>query len=206
MNAEIIVYAIIPLILAITLHEAAHGWVARQFGDSTAYQQGRVTLNPLSHIDLVGTIIVPIVTLFATGFLFGWAKPVPVRFGNLRKPKIDSVYVAAAGPFANLLMAVFWSIMALLARSLPDPSIAEVLYKMGYIGVVMNISFMVFNLIPVLPLDGGRILAGLLPTRASWNFSKTEPYGMWIVLILVMSGVLKFIIPPIVGVFQSWLM
>jgi Zn-dependent protease len=183
-------YGFIPLILAITLHEAAHAFVAKKYGDLTSYNLGRVSLNPLVHVDPIGTILLPLITMMLSGFIFGWAKPVPVDFGRLNNPKKDSVIVAAAGPFANLLMALGWTVIFFSASYLPVEVKIHIV-TIAKLGVIFNISFMIFNLLPILPLDGGRIVAGLLPHKLSFEFSKLEPYGMWIVLILVMSGILS---------------
>lgn len=197
------IYAL-PVIFAITLHEAAHGYVARHFGDLTAYAQGRISLNPLRHIDPVGTIAVPLV-LFAVskltggaGILFGWAKPVPVNFGNLRRPKKDMLWVAAAGPGANLLMAVFWALVIKVALMMPESSIALPMALMGKAGIEINAVLMVLNLLPVPPLDGGRIAVSLLPHRLAWQFSRIEPYGLMILVLLLFTGVLSAIIGPFI--------
>lgn len=197
------IYAL-PVIFAITLHEAAHGYVARHFGDLTAYAQGRISLNPLRHIDPVGTIAVPLV-LFAiskltggAGILFGWAKPVPVNFGNLRRPKKDMLWVAAAGPGANLLMAVLWALVIKLALLMPESSIALPMSLMGQAGIEINAVLMVLNLLPVPPLDGGRIAVSLLPHRLAWQFSRIEPYGLMILVLLLFTGVLPAIIGPFI--------
>ncbi len=193
------VYAI-PVLFAITLHEAAHGYVARMFGDSTAYLAGRVTLNPIKHIDLVGTIIVPIAILLVAklaggaGFLFGWAKPVPVSFGNLRRPKQDMIWVAAAGPGANLFMAIVWAVFLKVQGSigLDEQFFAE----MAKAGIFVNIGLMALNLLPVPPLDGGRIAVGLLPDRLAYQFSRLEPYGLFIVLFLLATNTLQYFLIP----------
>lgn len=195
---QLLLMGVIPLILAITLHEAAHGWVAKKFGDNTAYSQGRVTLNPISHIDLIGTILLPAFLFMTTGFIFGWAKPVPVQFGNLRKPKLHSIYVAAAGPLANLLMAFLWAILFYFTKESSIDNLMTV-SEISLLGVKMNLIFMVFNLIPILPLDGGRIVQGMLPLRQSLEFGKIEPYGMYIVFGLAFLGVIGPIIWPVVN-------
>ena len=195
----ITVYAI-PVLLAITLHEAAHGYVARMFGDSTAYMLGRVTLNPLKHIDPVGTILVPLAIVLVTklsggaGFLFGWAKPVPVNFGNLRHPKRDMIWVAAAGPGVNLLMAIAW---ALLLRGLLSSGIEETFFiEMSKAGVFVNIGLMALNLLPLPPLDGGRILVGLLPHKLAYALSRVEPYGFFILIFLLATNTIGFFLQP----------
>jgi len=194
----ITIYAL-PVLLAITLHEAAHGYVARMFGDQTAFVAGRITLNPLKHIDPVGTVLVPIVILLVSsigggGFLFGWAKPVPVDIGSLRRPKQDMVWVAAAGPGANLAMAIGWAILLklLLLLGLDEPFF----FEMAKAGIFVNIGLMALNLLPVPPLDGGRIAVGLLPHRLSWQFSRIEPYGLFIVLALMATNTLWFFLAP----------
>ena len=207
MEANIIqliaIYAL-PVIFAITLHEAAHGYAARQFGDRTAEMMGRISLNPIRHIDLVGTIIVPISILLlsklagGSGILFGWAKPVPVNFGNLRRPKRDMLWVAAAGPGANLAMAVFWALMLKLAHTLPGSYFAQPLALMAQAGVMINVVLMVLNLLPLPPLDGGRIAVSLLPHRLAYRFSMIEPYGLIILLVLLFTGVLWQVMGPFI--------
>ncbi len=192
---KITVYAI-PLIFAITLHEASHAYAARYFGDSTAYMLGRMTLNPIKHIDPVWTILVPIVTLLVSPFVFGAAKPVPVNFGALRNPKRDMIWVAAAGPLANLAMMVAWAIIAKIAIVLGGAGPMYFLALVGEAGVFVNALLMVFNLFPLLPLDGGRILMGLLPNKLAYAFSRTEPYGMLILVALLVTGIVgKFMGP-----------
>ncbi len=186
----------IPMILAITLHEASHAYAARYFGDSTAYMLGRMTLNPVKHIDPIWTIVVPLLLiLMKSPFLFGAAKPVPVNFGALRNPKRDMIWVAAAGPLANLVMMILWGLILKLALSLPESTPAAFLALMGQAGILVNAIIMIFNLFPLLPLDGGRIVAGLLPGRLAYSFSRTEPYGMFILIGLIVAdstGLFKF--------------
>ena len=189
---QLITIAIIPLLFAIVVHEVAHGWVARQLGDDTAYLMGRLTLNPLKHIDPIGTILVPLILILTVGFAFGWAKPVPVNFNNLRNRRRDTALVAVAGPFANLLMAIAWALIAKLASLLPD-SIAMLtspLILMSMFGMIINAILMVFNLIPIPPTDGGRIATSLLPPRLGYQLSRVEPYGFFIILALLLSGVI----------------
>ena len=191
---KIAVYAI-PVIFAITVHEAAHGYVARMFGDNTAYVLGRVTLNPIKHIDPLGTIVIPITMVLLTGFMFGWAKPVPVDWGSLRKPKRDMIWVAAAGPGVNLGMAIVW---ALLFRLLLGLGIQEPYFlRVAEAGISVNLIFMALNLLPIPPLDGGRIVSGLLPTRMSIAYSRIEPYGLFILLALMFTGALSFFLRPL---------
>ena len=180
----------IPLLTAITLHEAAHGYAARVFGDRTAEMLGRISLNPIKHIDWVGTVAVPALTLAIGGFFFGWAKPVPVNFNNLRNPKTDMIWVAAAGPASNLVMAIGW---AIILKFNDIPAIDAI----SRAGVAWNVGLMVLNLLPILPLDGGRIVAGLLPGPLSYKYSRLEPYGLFIVLGLAIAGVLGFILSPL---------
>lgn len=189
-----------PLLFAITLHEAAHGYVARYFGDDTAYVLGRISLNPAKHIDPIGTIALPgILIALGASFVFGWAKPVPVSIGDLRNPKRDMVYVAAAGPAANLIMALLWAILLQVYYLLGVDS--DVLVSMALMGVKLNVVIMLFNLLPIPPLDGGRILIGLLPIRASLALARIEPYGMFIVLgLLLIGGLDTFLSEWVIGV------
>jgi Zn-dependent protease len=196
---KITVFAL-PLIFAITLHEAAHAFAARYFGDATAYMLGRMTLNPLKHIDPIWTILVPIVTLLFTPFVFGAAKPVPVNFGGLRNPKRDMIWVAAAGPLANLVMMIIWAVFGKIAINLPESNPVIFLALMAQAGIFVNALLMVFNLFPLLPLDGGRILTGLLPNRLAYAFSRTEPYGMFILIALMLSGIMGKFLWPLVEI------
>lgn len=197
---QTIAIAALPVILAITLHEAAHGYAARHFGDPTAWQEGRITANPLKHIDLVGTLIVPIaILLLSTGsILFGWAKPVPVNFGRLRHPKRDMLWVAAAGPGANFVMALFWASILKMAWVLPLNFFSLPLARMAEIGITVNIALLVLNLFPLPPLDGGRIAVSLLPTRLAWRYAQLERFGFPILLILLFTGGLGAILTPII--------
>jgi Zn-dependent protease len=202
---KIAVFAL-PVIFAITLHEAAHGYVARFFGDMTAAMQGRITANPLKHIDPVGTILVPLVILLTSkllgggAILFGWAKPVPVNFSHLRRPKQDMLWVAAAGPGMNFVMAVFWALMIQLGHALGN-SFSMPLMLMGAAGVFINVILMALNLIPLPPLDGGRIAVSLLPMKQAISFSKIEPYGFFILLGLMFSGILGMLMWPLISLF-----
>lgn len=181
----------LPVLFAITVHEAAHGYAARHFGDNTAWAMGRVTLNPLPHIDPLGTIAMPLLLYVATGgaFLFGYAKPVPVRFGNLRNPKRDMIWVALAGPGSNLAQALLWAIAlhGLRAAGVDEPFFI----KMAQAGILVNVVMFVFNLFPLPPLDGGRILVGLLPWRQAELLARVEPWGFFIVMALVLAGVVS---------------
>ena len=183
------IYAL-PVLFAITVHEAAHGYVARHFGDNTAWTLGRVTLNPLKHIDPIGTILMPLMLYFATSgaFLFGYAKPVPVQFGNLRNPKRDMIWVALAGPGANLIQALLWGIALYL---LQGAGVTEPFFiKMCQAGILVNVVMFVFNLFPLPPLDGGRVLVGLLPYKQAALVSRIEPWGFFVVMALVLAGVI----------------
>ena len=198
------IYAL-PVLLAITLHEAAHGYVARHFGDMTAHAQGRISLNPARHIDLLGTIVVPVLILVASklaggaGLLFGWAKPVPVNYSALRRPRQHMVWVAAAGPGANLAMALAWAALYKLADVLPANGFTQPMLLMGKAGIEVNVILMLLNLLPILPLDGGRILASLLPNRLAWRYAKLEPWGFPILLLLLFTSALGVILAPMIS-------
>ncbi|HEX8963516.1 MAG TPA: site-2 protease family protein [Rhodocyclaceae bacterium] len=191
----------LPVIFAITLHEAAHGYVARHFGDQTAWQQGRVTANPLRHIDPVGTILIPLLLLLSHGPVFGWAKPVPVNFGKLRRPKQDMLWVAAAGPGANLLMALCWGGLMKIANVMPEHAYSLAMHEMSMAGIVWNSMLMVLNLLPIPPLDGGRIMVSLLPARAAWKFAQLERFGLLILILLLFTHVLDYVLYPLVSLF-----
>ena len=190
----------LPLIFAVTVHEAAHGWVADRLGDPTARKLGRITFNPIPHIDLVGTILVPVAMLALTGFLIGWAKPVPVVPARLREPRRDMAIVAAAGPGVNLLMALGWSLVLLFAHRMIHtlPAVAMPMLLMAVAGVFVNLVLMALNLLPVPPLDGGRILTGLLPPGAARVFARIEPFGLAILIALLVTNVLGMILGPVV--------
>jgi Zn-dependent protease len=198
------IYAL-PVVFAITLHEAAHGYVARHCGDMTAYAQGRISLNPARHIDLVGTIIVPIAILAASKFLggaallFGWAKPVPVNYSALRRPRQNMLWVAAAGPAANLVMAIGWALLLKISLVLPENYFSEPMRLMCKAGINVNLVLMLLNLLPILPLDGGRIVASLLPSRIAWGYAKLEPLGFPILLMLLFVGALGVILAPMIN-------
>jgi Zn-dependent protease len=198
------IYAL-PVLFAITLHEAAHGYVARYFGDMTAHAQGRISLNPVRHIDPVGTIIVPLLILLTSakllggsGLLFGWAKPVPVNYSALRKPRQHMALVAAAGPAANLGMALAWVALLKLSLLMPENTFSSALEAMSQAGILVNLIFMFLNLLPILPLDGGRIVASLLPTRAAWRYAKLEPWGIPLLLVLIVTNGLSFVLQPLI--------
>lgn len=194
----IAIYAL-PVLFAITVHEAAHGYVARHFGDPTAWQLGRITLNPVKHIDAIGTLLVPALLLFASKgqFMFGWAKPVPVDFGRLRKPKQDMLWVAAAGPAANLLMALGWAALLKLAIVMPDNAYSLPLAEMARAGINVNAVLMLLNLLPLPPLDGGRIVVSLLPWHLAVRFAQIERFGFVILLALLFLGGLDIILTPL---------
>lgn len=192
--------AALPVIFAITLHEAAHGYAARYFGDPTAWQLGRISLNPLRHIDLWGTILLPLLILLLSGskFLFGYAKPVPVDFGRLRQPKRDMLWVAAAGPLANLVMALGWCVLLKLALVMPVTDYTIPMAEMSNIGIEINLVLMVLNLLPLPPLDGGRILVSLLPYPLAVKVAGLERFGFPLLLVLLFSGVLGKVMFPLV--------
>lgn len=194
---KIVIYAL-PVIFAITVHEAAHGYAARYFGDLTAHHAGRITLNPLKHIDPFGTILLPALTIMLGGILFGWAKPVPVNFGRLRNPKQDMLWVAAAGPASNFVMAVFWAFVIKFSADMPE-MFAVPMALMGKAGVGINIVLMVLNLLPLPPLDGGRIAVSLLPQNLARPFAQLERYGFIILIILLFTGILGKILGPLIA-------
>lgn len=197
---QAIALAALPVLLAITLHEAAHGFAARYFGDFTADRAGRISLNPLRHIDPIGTVVVPLMILLVSGgdFLFGWAKPVPVDFSALRNPKKNMFWVAAAGPLANLAMACTWAILLKLSWTLPLNPYTLPLAEMSKIGIAINVVLMVLNLLPLPPLDGGRIAVSLLPTPLAARFAQLERWGFPILLLLLFTGILGKIMAPLV--------
>ncbi len=194
---KIIIYAP-PVIFAITVHEAAHGYAARYFGDMTAFQAGRISLNPVKHIDPLGTLLLPALSLLTGGFLFGWAKPVPVNFSRLRHPKKEMLWVAAAGPASNFVMAIFWALMLHYSASAPE-YIAYPVALMAKVGININIVLMVLNLLPLPPLDGGRIAVSLLPMPYAAQFAKIERFGFLILLFLMFSGVLNILLNPLIN-------
>ena len=202
---QTVTIAAIPILFAITLHEAAHGYVARHFGDMTAYQQGRISLNPMRHIDPVGTVLLPLLTLALGGVLFGWAKPVPVNFSALRNPKKDMFWVAIAGPASNLVMALGWALLFKISSSFPENYFAEPLMGMAVIGIKINVVMLVLNLLPLPPLDGGRVAVSLLPHRQAYQLSRIEPYGMFILIFMAITPVLGWVLFPLVKAVENFL-
>lgn len=197
--------SIIPVLLAITVHEAAHGYAAKYFGDKTAYFLGRITLNPIKHIDPVGTVVIPgMLLLLSAPFLFGWAKPVPVNFSNLNNPKKDMMWVALAGPASNLAMAIIWAIILGLFKS-SGASYALFIIGMAQVGIMINLVLMLLNLLPIPPLDGGRMAVSLLPSPWSYKLASLERYGMFILIFLIVSGLLSAILLPLLRFFQETL-
>ncbi len=208
MDFEKIIYTtavwIIPVVFAITVHEVAHGWVANKLGDKTAKMMGRLTLNPIKHIDPIGTIVVPLVMVFLAGFAFGWAKPVPVSPVNFKNPRKDMAIVAAAGPLSNVAMAIMWVIfIKAVSMTVSDLNIAKGLMQMGQAGIIINLVLFVFNLFPIPPLDGSKVLSGFLPHSASLFMDKLEPYGFFIVIGLLYFGVLGMVMNPIINYFMG---
>ncbi len=201
---KIAVWAL-PLLFAITVHEVAHGWMARRLGDSTAYMLGRLTLNPIKHIDPVGTLLVPGILLVMGGFIFGWAKPVPVNWRNLRDPRRDMMLVAAAGPLSNLVMALGWGVVLKIGLGLADgmPALGMPLVYMGGAGIFINLILMVLNLLPIPPLDGSKILSGLLPPRLAIQYNRLEGVGFFILLALLATGALSTILGPPIYALRS---
>ena len=193
---------IIPVLFAITLHEAAHGWIASKFGDHTARMMGRVTLNPVKHIDPIGTILVPAALLImpAVTFIFGWAKPVPINFNALRSPKSGMIWVALAGPGANLIMAIGWLFVFFLAIKMNIP----ILQRMADAGILINILLAVFNLLPIPPLDGSRVISALLPNPLAYKYNQLEQYGLFILIGLMYFGGFTKIVKPMVELVLSW--
>ena len=192
---------IIPLLFAITLHEAAHGWVASKLGDHTARMMGRVTLDPTKHIDPIGTIAIPLVLLLSSsGFIFGWAKPVPINFNALRNGKNGMIWVALAGPGANIFMAICWLFVMIIAINMN----LNVLIEMGRIGILVNCVLAVFNLLPIPPLDGSRVISALLPNRLAYQYNQLEQYGLYILLGLMFLGGFNYLVRPWVELILGW--
>lgn len=191
----------IPVLFAITVHETAHGWVASKLGDHSARMMGRLTLNPIKHIDPVGTILVPAFLYFTSGFVFGWAKPVPVNFNALRSPKQDMLWVAIAGPISNFIMAGLWLLAILVAFNINS----QFLIDMAQVGIQINLILAILNLLPLPPLDGGRVVSSLLPNRLAYQYDQLEPYGLYILLGLLFLGVFQSIVFPVVKLIQTFM-
>ena len=204
---KIIVWAI-PVVFAITVHEVAHGWVASRLGDQTARNKGRLTLNPIKHMDPIGTVVLPIVLLYIGGFIFGWAKPVPVNWQNLGHPRRDMALVAAAGPGANLGMLMLWALLAKLIVVLTQNPVwvTEFILIMCTIGITINIVLMVLNLFPLLPLDGGRIMMSLLPAHLALSYARLEPFGLLLLVLLLVTGILGDILGPVVSSIEGFIL
>ncbi|MEN8218287.1 MAG: site-2 protease family protein [Pseudomonadota bacterium] len=197
----------LPVLFAITVHEVAHGWVAFKLGDDTAHRLGRITLNPIKHIDPIGTVLLPLLLLVTTGFVFGWAKPVPVNFHRLRQPRRDMALVALAGPGANLLMAIFWALIAKFGLLLTGAFAPAVfLIYMGIAGILINAILMILNLLPILPLDGGRVLYSTLPPSLADSFGRLEPFGLIILVVLLLTGMLEYVLWPVVNLMYQQLL
>jgi len=203
---KIIIWAI-PVLFAITVHEVAHGWVALKFGDRTAQMMGRLTLNPFKHIDPIGTVLVPALLLLFGGFVFGWAKPVPVTYQNLHNPKKDMAWVAIAGPTANLIMATIWALAAKIGFFLiqSEVAIGQPLMFMGIAGVLINAMLMMLNILPIPPLDGSRVLSSWLPGPMAYKYSRIEPYGFFILLGLLYFGILNTILWPLISALLNFM-
>lgn len=204
---QLVAVSILPGLFAITLHEVAHGWMALRLGDPTAKMLGRLTLNPLKHIDLFGTVLLPVVFIVTLGFAVGYAKPVPITERNLRNPKRDMAWVALAGPASNLLMAIIWMVIGRLGFELLSTGWegARFLIYSGAIGGFINILLMVLNLLPIPPLDGGRVVSSFLPGPLAWKYNKLEPYGMFIVLALIFTGLWRELFMPLISAIYSLL-
>jgi Zn-dependent protease len=189
---------ILPVLFAVTVHEVAHGWVASLLGDKTALMLGRLTLNPFKHIDIIGTVIVPLLCLLLGGFVFGWAKPVPVSWRNLKKPRRDAALVALAGPGANFIMVFFWAMVSKLGIMLFQNGFSQAIFLgyMGHAGIAINLMLMILNLVPIPPLDGSRVASSLLPPHMARRYDAIEPYGLMILLVLILTNVLSFILMP----------
>jgi Zn-dependent protease len=200
---QLIAIWILPVIFAITLHEVGHGWAAFKLGDNTAYQLGRITLNPIKHIDPIGTVILPSLLLVTTGFVFGWAKPVPVNFQQLNQPRRDMALVALAGPGANLLMLFFWAIIINIGFFFYSSYDSAIFFiYVGQAGVIINFILMLLNLLPILPLDGGRVVHAMLPLNMADKYGRLEPFGLILLIVLLLTGVLQQVMQYFLGFIQ----
>lgn len=196
---------LVPVLFAITLHEAAHGWMANKLGDPTAKALGRISLNPIKHIDPLGTVVLPLVLVMLSGFVIGWAKPVPVDMRYFKQPLLDMAVVALAGPASNFIMACGWALVGTLGQAMfaPGNELAIYIYKVGEAGITINLILMVLNLLPIPPLDGGRVIAGVMPPQIAVPFMKIEPYGLFVVIFLLVTGILGKILWPMVLFFKA---
>ncbi len=204
---QLVAVSIIPVLFAITLHEVAHGWVAMRLGDPTAKMLGRLTLNPIRHIDPIGTVLLPLIFIITLGFAIGYAKPVPITEANLRNPRRDMAWVALAGPASNLLMAILWMVIGSLGFTILNSGWegARFLIYSGAIGALVNILLMVLNLLPIPPLDGSRVVSSFLPGPMAWRYNQLEPYGLFIVMALIFTGVWGKVFMPVIGAIYSLL-
>lgn len=201
-SMQLIAVWVLPIVFAITVHEAAHAYVAFYYGDQTAKLQGRLSLNPLKHLDWMGTVIVPVLMIVFTGFAFGWAKPVPIDGRNLKNPRKDMIWIAFAGPFSNFVMGLLWALILRVALSMDLQSMAVLFVILTAVaGIMINTILLVLNLLPLPPLDGSRILSGLLPVRLAIQYNKLEPYGFFIIIALMLFGLLGFILNPLIILF-----